>query len=1085
MNNIMIKWVVLVACGITSACGSKDPESKADVATSTKADAVNGDLVAAATTDATSASDAVLDGTQDASLGDPASQQKILAIKATAGEDWTLAGLAAPVHVVRTEGDRAHVYARSRKDLSRVLGFVTARHRYFQMELTRRLGLGTVAQLLGDNALGNDMQSRSNGMTQVAEWIYSHMQPDQVEVFDSFAAGINDYQAAVLAGKLPEPSEIKLAKGLLNKKTAELLQPWDRRSLCGAAAVIVYNLGYETDDVGRTDSLAKLTTLFDGKALGDLRKAGAIKDIWLGVAPIKPVSSAKGLGLDKGGTLLPPPPPPAGSAAGAQKFATDWAAWAQPLPPGLAERFRERSDAFHRRAGHDKEAGFGSNSWAVAGSKTKDGRALLAGDGHLPLSVPSLFYQLGADTAVFGGGPTHQMGLFIPGLPLMAVGTNGRVAWSQTQLVGDVNDWYRDVVVLDADGLPKATLFEGQQKPLVKVDETYESAVIPALGSKGGKQTWPRWKTWDGRLLIDVEGKKAKAGDKPPAGQALVNLAGKFVVPGDEDGDKKVTGITQAYTGWFLGDVFGAVDRFGHATDVESFRQATRRLVAYSQNIVAADSDGSVLYTSYQAVPCRGYLPREADGMWKPGAHPKLLLDGQKYRGFEVPLTAEGVVDEAAGKADPYKCMVPFAEYPQSIDPAQGFVVTANNDPGNLSTDNNLTNDKWYIGGPWANGYRADTIQAALQACAATKGCDVAAMAALQGNHQSRLGDEWVPFVVEAIDAAKALAGQSPPANVDDARLAKLYSTNAARFDGVRARLDKWQKAGSPARGGVATFYHTPAVDDVDHAVATTIHNAWMGQFVDRVLNDEGLPGVWEPWGNDARTRALTVFRLGRGKDNPGKLASWNPATTESAFFDVLGTAEIESSREVALLALQAALDALAGKGAEPGTGGFGTDDMAKWLWGLRHGVHFDSILADFLGSDPAYAALTEQFSITPALLPLADKFAAGDPRKDLSTFPRAGDPCAVDAAGGINALGWSYGSGPVFRMAIAMGGHGGKVAGRTDGLNVIPSGQSGLTDSPHFADQAKLWLANQAMPLRFELDDVVAGATGREVYHP
>jgi acyl-homoserine lactone acylase PvdQ len=52
-------------------------------------------------------------------------------------------------------------------------------------------------------------------------------------------------------------------------------------------------------------------------------------------------------------------------------------------------------------------------------------------------------------------------------------------------------------------------------------------------------------------------------------------------------------------------------------------------------------------------------------------------------------------------------------------------------------------------------------------------------------------------------------------------------------------------------------------------------------------------------------------------------------------------------------------------------------------------------------------------------------------------------------------------------------------------GQNIIPGGQSGLTDSPHFADQAALWLGNETLPLRFSVPDVVAGAAGREVYRP
>ena len=50
-------------------------------------------------------------------------------------------------------------------------------------------------------------------------------------------------------------------------------------------------------------------------------------------------------------------------------------------------------------------------------------------------------------------------------------------------------------------------------------------------------------------------------------------------------------------------------------------------------------------------------------------------------------------------------------------------------------------------------------------------------------------------------------------------------------------------------------------------------------------------------------------------------------------------------------------------------------------------------------------------------------------------------------------------------------------------GQNIIPGGQSALTDSVHFDDQVRLWLANEALPMRFHLTDVVAGASSRQTF--
>ena len=63
--------------------------------------------------------------------------------------------------------------------------------------------------------------------------------------------------------------------------------------------------------------------------------------------------------------------------------------------------------------------------------------------------------------------------------------------------------------------------------------------------------------------------------------------------------------------------------------------------------------------------------------------------------------------------------------------------------------------------------------------------------------------------------------------------------------------------------------------------------------------------------------------------------------------------------------------------------------------------------------------------------------------------------------------------------MVIALGPEG------VEGYNIIPGGQSGLTRSAHFDDQARLWLGNQTIPMRFTPEEVVEGGVGREVLLP
>lgn len=1019
-------------------------------------------------------------------------QSLIASVKAT--ESFSLAGLSDEVHVVRTEANIPHIYAKNRRDLARVEGFVIARERYFMMDLARRLGQGRVSELLGDSALATDQEWRGEGAAYIADRIADGLTPELVEYLDAFAAGVNEYVARVQASELPAPSELQLASILLGVSDPNsLMQPFDLHDIAAMVSVIIYQTSYETEDVGRTATEAKLDTIFEGAELMDLRRKGAIDDIWRNIKPIFEVSSAAGLGLEKGsgarviGAKGRAPHTASGSTIEGTKGRRGGDKTKLPaakrVPAFVLDRLAERLDELQRRMQRDTVAGYGSNAWAVPGTKTADGAALLAGDGHLSLSVPSILYQIGLDTSIFGGGATHQLGLMIAGFPVMPIGTNGKVAWSQTQLGGDVTDWYREELKLGADGLPAQTMFKGAWKDVVKRDETYVIANVDALGSKGRTEVWPRFETFDGRWISDIEGPEVKAGDPVGAGEAIVNLLGRYVIPKDMDNDGVITAVSFDYTGFDVAGVLPTTDALGHAKDANDFREKTRGLIAYSQNFAVADSSGNAYYTSYQAVPCRKYLPRDASGAWMPGADPNQLLDGTTYGGFTIPTTPDKLVDESLGASDPYKCVVPFDVMPAALNPSRGYVATANNDPGGLTFDNSLTNDEWYIGGPWEKGFRIDTISRELAKAVADGKADVAAMAEIQANTVSRTGELLASDLLEAITKARKLSMDAAPLSPDDQRVADLYTANAADFDAVETRLKAWIAAGFRTPSGVETFYNTPTAADIEDSIATTLWNAWLPRVLQGTFDDENVAGAGSVVGNGGsggQIQSLKRFLVGRGPNNPSMLSSYNPATEEAVFFDVIGTPDVETSREVILKALSGGLAFLKSAPSAPGEGGYGTADMSKWLWGLRHYVRFESLMNDFL-DDPKYTSITEQFAISTAILPLLDAgVPKGDPRADLKWFPRPGDQFSVDAANpGFSGTRFSHGSGPVMRMVVSLKGD------EVTGQNIIPGGQSALTDSEFFADQARLWLANETLPMRFSPKDVAAGAVGREVYTP
>ncbi len=83
------------------------------------------------------------------------------------------------------------------------------------------------------------------------------------------------------------------------------------------------------------------------------------------------------------------------------------------------------------------DPGGGSNAWAVGPGRSASGSALLAGDPHLALGIPCLWYEVG-----LYGGSYSVVGASLPGAPGVVIGHNEEIAWSVTAALTDVQDLY-------------------------------------------------------------------------------------------------------------------------------------------------------------------------------------------------------------------------------------------------------------------------------------------------------------------------------------------------------------------------------------------------------------------------------------------------------------------------------------------------------------------------------------------------------------------------------------------------------------------------------------------------------------------
>ncbi|MFO0746051.1 MAG: penicillin acylase family protein [Myxococcota bacterium] len=240
--------------------------------------------------------------------------------------------------------------------------------------------------------------------------------------------------------------------------------------------------------------------------------------------------------------------------------------------------------------------------------------------------------------------------------------------------------------------------------------------------------------------------------------------------------------------------------------------------------------------------------------------------------------------------------------------------------------------------------------------------------------------------------------------------------------------------------------------------------------------DDEGIAS-WRYSGTREEVTALIKFLDDRGTAPTGHMASWNAATGEAVFFDVLGTPEVERSDELMLGTLADALAYLAGPSPGPGLGGFATADMSRVAVGPPPQIEeFESVILTFAGQIDAVRLLFADYSITTARIPLADHFEPGDPRNGLEWFARGGGQWASTyGQPGFSSADYTAGSGPAMRIVYALDG------AKTTGKFICRAASRARHRA--YDDQLRLWLANDAYPIRFSASDVAAGTTRREVY--
>jgi penicillin G amidase len=293
--------------------------------------------------------------------------------------DIKLNGLISPVRVIRDAYGTPHIYAQNEGDLYRAVGYVMAQDRMWQMDLLRRVTLGRLSEIFGDDFVDTDLLLRSLRYSEKSKKILESSPPELLEAINSFSDGINQY---IAQNNGHFPLEFKLLG-----YTPEVWEPYQSVNLIGYMA---WDLKSGWNELILEELKSKLDSAQYSEILPDphLYKSSVFGD-----ESNRLMAYNKLLELDKLNDL------------------------------GL--------DIFS-----------GSNNWAVSGSKSADGKPILANDMHLSYNVPGIWMQIHEVIP----GKLNVSGLALPGQPLIVVGHNDSIAWGMTNTYVDNLDYYEEKI---------------------------------------------------------------------------------------------------------------------------------------------------------------------------------------------------------------------------------------------------------------------------------------------------------------------------------------------------------------------------------------------------------------------------------------------------------------------------------------------------------------------------------------------------------------------------------------------------------------------------------------------------------------
>ena len=315
--------------------------------------------------------------------------------------EMEVAGLDAPVEVVRDEWGIPHIYASNAHDLFFAQGYTHAQERFWQMDFWRHVGAARLSEMFGSSQVDTDIFLRSLRLVASTEEELAQMHSSVREILQWYADGVNAYLSQ------REGAEVSLEYGILALTNPGYeIEPWTPINTLTWAKMMSWDLSGNM----RTEIMRAVLSA----GLPPERIAQLFPDYPAGHPVIAP-DSQRAESKSSITAHIPPAAIPALIEAG------------------------KAAEAVYALTGGGFE-GIGSNNWVIGGSLTESGMPILANDPHLPIQMPSIWTPIGLHCT--SGCDYQLVGFSFAGVPGVIIGHNDRIAWGVTNQAVDTQDLY-------------------------------------------------------------------------------------------------------------------------------------------------------------------------------------------------------------------------------------------------------------------------------------------------------------------------------------------------------------------------------------------------------------------------------------------------------------------------------------------------------------------------------------------------------------------------------------------------------------------------------------------------------------------